>query len=166
MNKLNASFASGLVFGIGLLLSGMTQPDKVIGFLNPVSNWQPTLAFVMVGAIGTHMALYKWILRRPSPLYAMKFGIPTRTDVDARLVGGAMLFGLGWGLGGICPGPGLVSAAAGGQQAMVFIVSMTGGMMLFHAVEKQLVRKTQPVLQSSELPFPVSSSQVRVGGDA
>ncbi len=161
-----SSFAAGLVFGVGLLVSGMTQPDKVIGFLNPVENWQPALAFVMVGAIGAHMAVYRWILRRPSPLYGISFGIPTRRDIDLRLVAGAALFGLGWGLGGFCPGPGLVSAASGSSQALVFVASMSGGMVLFHALDAQWKRRSEVDAEPVGHRFPVSPVPVRSTHDA
>jgi uncharacterized membrane protein YedE/YeeE len=134
-------FASGLLFGLGLGISGMTNANTVIAFLDVLGDWDPSLGFVMVGAIGVHLSLYRWILRRPSPLYAAKFRLPTATDVDARLVVGAMLFGVGWGLGGVCPGPGIVSGAALTVEALVFIAAMVGGMLVFH-VAKSLVSKS------------------------
>lgn len=133
-----ASFGAGLLFAVGLGVSGMTQAPKVIGFLNLPGAWDPSLALVMVGAIAVHLALFRLILRRGSPLLGGRFGVPTRADVDLRLIGGAALFGVGWALGGYCPGPGLVSAAGGGAHALTFVAGMTGGMLAFHAVEAAL----------------------------
>lgn len=127
-------FVCGLMFGLGLGISGMTDADKVVGFLDLFGNWDPSLAFVMVGAIGVHLVLYRVILKRESPLYSGKFSIPTSKDIDVRLVAGAALFGVGWGLGGVCPGPGLVSGAALTTEALVFIAAMVGGMIVFQAV--------------------------------
>jgi uncharacterized membrane protein YedE/YeeE len=119
------------MFGLGLGISGMTDADKVVGFLDVFGDWDPSLAFVMVGAIAVHLVLYRVILKRASPLYSGKFRIPTSKDIDARLVFGAALFGVGWGLGGVCPGPGLVSGAALTTEALVFIAAMIGGMIVF-----------------------------------
>lgn len=126
-------FAAGLLFAIGLGVSGMTDADKVIGFLN-VMDWDPSLAFVMGGAIGVHLLLFKLILRRESPLFAAKFDLPTRTDIDGRLIVGSMIFGVGWGMGGFCPGPGIVSAATLGPKAVAFTLAMLGGMLVFKLV--------------------------------
>lgn len=129
MNRAVASFFSGGLFGLGLLISGMTKPSKVIGFLDVAGGFDPSLAFVMLGGIATHLLLFRWIVRRPTPLYELKFQIPTRRDIDKKLVMGAALFGVGWGLGGYCPGPGLVSLAEGGT-ALAFVVAMTLGMYI------------------------------------
>ena len=140
-----ASFLAGLLFAIGLGVSGMTQADKVLGFLNVPGGWDPSLALVMVGAIGVHLVLFRLVLRRKSPLFGGHFGVPTRTDIDLRRVGGAALFGVGWALGGYCPGPGLVSLASGSTHAIAFVLAMTGGMILFHLVETgvQGIRSTR-----------------------
>ncbi|MCB9674409.1 MAG: YeeE/YedE family protein [Alphaproteobacteria bacterium] len=114
----------------------MTQADKVIAFLDLSDAWDPSLAFVMIGAIGVHMALFRFIVRRPSPLFADAFGIPTRSDIDGRLVAGSALFGVGWALGGYCPGPGLVSSASGSTNALVFVATLTAGMLLYHALDE------------------------------
>src|SRR6185295_7370618 len=98
---------------VGLAVSGMTRPSKVVGFLDVFGAWDASLAFVMVGAIGVHAVLQRVIARRGSPLFEDRFHLPTRRDVDARLLAGAAVFGVGWGLGGFCPGPGLVAAASG-----------------------------------------------------
>ena len=136
MNRLFAAFLAGLVFAIGLGLSGMTDANKVIGFLNLAGEWDPSLAFVMVGAIAVHLSLYRLILKRKSPLFADRFHIPTRQDIDPKLVGGGALFGVGWGLGGFCPGPGLVSATGLGSAAAVFVGCMIAGMLLHRLLHR------------------------------
>jgi uncharacterized protein len=123
-----AALGSGLLFGAGLLMSGMTKPAKVIGFLDPLGAFDPSLLFVMAGAIAVHFSAYRWLKRRTAPLFAPKFLVPTRRDIDAKLLAGAALFGAGWGLGGYCPGPGVVSLAGGGVQALVFVAAMLAGM--------------------------------------
>ncbi len=130
MKKNIASLIAGFIFALGLGLSGMTNADKVIGFLNLAGDWDPSLAFVMIGAIGVHVVLYRFILRRPSPLFHDTFHIPTSKDIDRDLVVGASLFGIGWGLGGYCPGPGLVSLSSGGVAAVTFVAFMLFGMFL------------------------------------
>ena len=124
--------ASGALFALGLGLSGMTDANTVLGFLNLAGPWDPSLAFVMVGAVAVHLPLYRLIARRPSPLFTTRFHLPTRRDVDGRLLGGAALFGAGWGLGGFCPGPGLVSTMSMGLSALAFTAAMVGGMALVH----------------------------------
>lgn len=134
MGKLSV-FSAGLLFAVGLGISGMTDANKVIGFLNVAGQWDPSLAFVMVGAIGVHLATYRLIINRPSPVFGDLFLIPTTTQIDARLIGGASLFGIGWGLGGFCPGPGVVSSTGLGQAALLFTGAMVVGMALFHAID-------------------------------
>jgi uncharacterized membrane protein YedE/YeeE len=129
------AFACGSFFGIGLGLAGMTQPDKVIAFLDLADQWDPSLAFVMLGAIAVHLVAYRLIVRRSSPILASEFFIPTRQDVDARLLLGAGTFGVGWALGGYCPGPGFVTVGAGFGQGLVFLVAMTVGMLALHAID-------------------------------
>lgn len=129
MNPLFSAFSAGLLFALGLGVSGMTNADKVIGFLNLAGDWDPSLAFVMVGAIGVHLLLYRTILKRKGPLFADRFHIPTRRDINPRLVGGAALFGIGWGLGGTCPGPGLISLMSGDSVSGVFVLFMVAGML-------------------------------------
>lgn len=136
--------ASGLLFGAGLALSGMTQPSKVMAFLDFTGDWDPSLAFVMMGAIAVHAVLYRLVRRRSSPLFQTTFHVPTRRDVDPRLVAGAALFGLGWGLGGFCPGPGIVSAASLDPSALVFVAAMLGGMLLQHVTDAAQHKKKKP----------------------
>jgi uncharacterized protein len=127
-SKLTALLA-GLLFGAGLLISGMTSPAKVIGFLDVFGRWDPSLAFVMIGAIGVHFVALRWILARPGPIFGGAFQRPERSAIDAPLVVGAALFGVGWGLGGVCPGPGIVDAAAGSGYAIVFTIAMVLGIV-------------------------------------
>jgi uncharacterized protein len=136
MSRLVASFLGGLLFALGLGVSGMTDANKVIGFLDLSGDWDPSVAFVMAGAIGVHLVLYRLILRRPSPLFGDRFHIPTRRDITPQLVGGAALFGVGWGLGGFCPGPGLVSLAGFGSSAAVFVLFTLWGMTLQKIVHR------------------------------
>lgn len=118
------------------MLSGMTRPEKVIGFLDVGGAWDPSLAFVMVGAIAVHVAAYRWARARKAPLFAGKFGIPGRRDIDAKLLLGAGVFGVGWGMGGYCPGPGIVSLAAGGAGPFVFVAAMLLGLLVTAKLEQ------------------------------
>lgn len=127
-----AAFFSSLLFGAGLIVSGMTTPSNVIGFLDVTGSWDPSLMFVMVGAIAVHSVLYRLIMQRNSPLLASEFRLPTKTHLDRRLVFGALVFGLGWGLGGFCPGPALVATTSLSSSVIVFVVFMIIGIYLFH----------------------------------
>jgi len=126
---------SGLVFGAGLVVSGMTRPDVVVGFLDLLGPWDPSLGVVMVGALPVHTPLRRVIDHRTAPLCSTSFSRPTRRDIDGRLVGGAALFGVGWGLAGYCPGPAVVSALPGGPKAITFVAAMLGGMLLVHFLD-------------------------------
>lgn len=128
MTRWVTPFLAGVLFAVGLVLGGMTLPAKVIGFLDFAGAWDPSLIFVMGGGLLVHAPLYRWVMRRPSPLLEARFHVPSRRDIDRRLVLGAATFGLGWGLGGYCPGPGLVSLSAGGLPLM-FVASMVAGML-------------------------------------
>lgn len=145
MKRLFAAFVGGLVFALGLGISGMTDANKVIGFLNLAGDWDPSLAFVMVGAIGVHLVFYRLMLKRQSPLFADQFQIPTRRDISPQLVGGAALFGVGWGLGGFCPGPGLVCVTGFGSAAIAFVAAMLGGMSLYRLMHqpRQAIRQQE-----------------------
>lgn len=124
------SFLSGVLFALGLGISGMTRPIKVIGFLDIFGQWDASLAFVMLGAIGIYFVAYRLSRTMSSPLLALKFAIPSRTDLDARLIAGAALFGIGWGLGGFCPGPAITSLASGAAPVAVFVATMAAGIYL------------------------------------
>lgn len=126
----------GVVFAAGLGLSGMTKPAKVIGFLDFFGAWDPSLALVMVGAIGVNAAVYWGIVRKRSqPVLADRFHFATQALVDRRLVLGSAIFGVGWGLGGYCPGPAVVSLMSGGLSAAVFVGAMLAGMWILSVVE-------------------------------
>jgi len=124
------SFVSGMTFALGLGISGMTRPVKVIGFLDFFGAWDGSLAFVMIGAIAIYFAAYRWSKGMPSPLLAPDFSVPSRSGLDARLILGAAIFGAGWGLGGFCPGPALTSLASGAPAVMIFVAAMAAGMYL------------------------------------
>ncbi len=124
-------FGSGLLFALGLGISGMTQPEKVIAFLDITGNWDPSLMCVMIGAIGINMALYRITRRRSCPVYSDQFTSPRLRKINVRLVSGAAIFGVGWGLAGYCPGPALVSLTAGTTSILVFVIPMMTGMLLY-----------------------------------
>jgi uncharacterized protein len=136
MNAALAAFVAGLIFAVGLALGGMTLPGKVTAFLDIFGNWDPSLAFVMLGAISVYAVLYRVIRRHSSPLFAPTFSTPTRRDLDFRLVGGAALFGVGWGLGGFCPGPAVTSLTSGQPSTLIFVAAMLVGMLLYKLVDK------------------------------
>jgi len=131
MMRLTSFFLAGLVFAVGLVLGGMTNPQKIVGFLDVAGDWDPSLAFVMAGAIGVHALSYRFTMRRPKPLLADKFLVPKRSDVDASLVVGALLFGVGWGLVGYCPGPAVVATGAMVSEASILLASIVFGQWLF-----------------------------------
>ncbi len=133
-----SALATGLLFAFGLALSGMTQPSKVIGFFDfsrGLQSWDPSLAFVMGGGMLVYMPVYRLVRRRQRPLFEDRFRLPTRADVDLRLLAGSALFGIGWGLAGFCPGPALVSAGARSPDAIVLGLSMLAGMLLFQRLD-------------------------------
>jgi uncharacterized protein len=127
-----SALASGAVFGAGLGLSGMTRPAKVIAFLDVFGSWDPSLMFVMIGAIAVHFGLMRFIRRRERPLLDVRFHPPAASGIDRKLVAGAALFGVGWGLGGFCPGPAIVALGSGAAPAFVFVGAMALGMVLRH----------------------------------
>jgi uncharacterized membrane protein YedE/YeeE len=130
-----SAFLSGLLFALGLGLSGMTDPANVLGFLDIAGDWDYRLAFVMGGAIAVHAALRPLIHKRERPLFAAKFPSFPASRVDLKLLAGAALFGVGWGLGGYCPGPALTSLASGGAQLLVFVPAMFAGMYLAQVLQ-------------------------------
>ena len=134
---LASAFITGLIFAIGLGISGMTDTTKVLGFLTLNTDWNPALMLVMGGAIAVHAVVYRLATKRSSPLFTDTFTIPSRRDIDGRLIGGSLLFGLGWGLGGVCPGPGLVSIFSGASEILVFVVMMAVGMVSFQQLQQR-----------------------------
>ena len=129
-------FGLGVLFAIGLGLSGMTQPTKVIGFLDVAGQWDPALLFVMGSAVMVTFVGYRWVLRRPMPVLAGRFDIPTVKQIDPSLLAGATLFGLGWGLAGFCPGPAIVALASGSIDVMIFVAAMFIGFLIKDVVIK------------------------------
>ena len=131
-----ASLVCGLIFGFGLLISGMTQPEKVLGFLDIFGHWDPTLAFVMVAALVVSSIGFALVRQRRRPVLTALYLWPTRTDIDRSLVVGSVLFGIGWGLVGLCPGPALVNLASLTPSVMVFVLAMAGGMIIKDLLER------------------------------
>ncbi len=144
MKALVASFASGVSFALGLGIGGMTQPAKIVNFLDFAGTWDPSLAFVMIGAIPVYFLCYRMALRRPSPLFATEFSVPKPKGVDSELLLGSAIFGVGWGLGGFCPGPALTSLGSGATSTLIFVAAMVGGMVL---------HKLTTSLRSGALPY-------------
>lgn len=126
-----STFIAGLLFGGGLTVSQMVNPEKVISFLDVTGNWDPSLAFVMGGALLVTLIGYKLVLKRSGPMFDDKFRLPTRKDIDAPLLTGAALFGIGWGLAGLCPGPALASASFAGLNAYIFVGTMVLTIFVF-----------------------------------
>ncbi|MEY9362022.1 putative membrane protein YedE/YeeE [Bradyrhizobium yuanmingense] len=127
-------FAIGLVFGLGLIISGMSDPAKVLNFLDvagiPAGTWDASLAFVMAGAVAVTFVGFSRVLKLPRPFFADRFYLPTRRDIDPRIVAGPAIFGFGWGLVGFCPGPALTALGFGSLSAVIFVVAMCAGMVL------------------------------------
>jgi hypothetical protein len=139
MNRI-IEFFVGLLFGIGLLVSGMTDPAKVQGFLDLAGAWDPSLAFVMGGAILVGLVAFSVAKTRTRSLLGGAMHLPTSRDIDRRLVVGSLMFGAGWGLAGFCPGPGLVAMGAGEPKATLFVAAMVGGMLVFEVLDRRARR--------------------------
>jgi uncharacterized protein len=130
MLKMLVNLFAGVLFGLGLAVSGMVDPQKVIGFLDVAGHWDPTLAFVMGGALLVAIPAFRLIFRRSRPVLADDFDLPTKDSLDASLLGGAALFGVGWGLSGFCPGPSVTALASGLVPVFAFVAAMIAGMAL------------------------------------
>ena len=131
------SLLAGLVFGVGLIVSGMANPAKVLGFLDLTGAWDPSLALVMAGAIGVSFFAFLFAKKRSRSLLGADMKLPTGSTIDRRLVIGSTLFGIGWGVAGFCPGPGLVALGMGEVKALIFVGAMLAGMVLFELLEKR-----------------------------
>jgi uncharacterized protein len=140
MKQTAAAFICGVLFAVGLGVSGMTQPAKVTAFLDFFGAWDPSLAFVMVGAIAVYAIGYRLVIKAPKPLLSDAFQIPTLRKVDVRLIAGAGIFGLGWGLAGFCPGPALTSLVSFQVEPVIFVASMILGMAIFEWTERKRVK--------------------------
>ena len=132
-----ASLLAGLVFGLGLIVSGMADPAKVLGFLDLAGAWDPSLAFVMAGAIAVGALAFAVARKRTVSFLGATMNLPTSRDIDGRLVIGSVVFGIGWGVAGFCPGPGLVALGMGEVKALVFVVAMLVGMGAFELLERR-----------------------------
>ncbi len=144
MPAILASFCCGLIFSAGLVISGMTQPQKVLGFLDIFGAWDATLAFVMAGAVAVTSIGFALARRSAAPIFAAKYLWPERRDIDAPLVTGAALFGIGWGLVGICPGPALVNLAGLSLPMVVFVATMALGMFGYELLQRRNIPKSAP----------------------
>jgi uncharacterized membrane protein YedE/YeeE len=146
------SLLAGLVFGIGLIVSGMANPAKVLGFLDLGGRWDPSLGFVMAGAISVGLAAFAAARRRTLSLLGDEMRLPTARPIDCRLLGGSLLFGIGWGIAGFCPGPAIVALGIGEAKAFVFVAAMLAGMGLFEWIERRL----HPTPDRDGIPFPAA----------
>ncbi len=131
MPQVFAALLAGTLFGIGLTVSQMINPEKVLSFLDFFGAWDPSLALVMLGAVGVSAVVFRLALKQPRPVLAKAFQVPSRSDVDGRLIAGGVIFGLGWGLVGWCPGPAIASLALAHVESFIFVAAMIAGMLLY-----------------------------------
>lgn len=150
--RIVASLVCGLIFGVGLLVSGMVQPTKVLGFLDIFGAWDPSLAVVMAAALAVSVPGFMLARQRPQPWLARQFSWPTKSEIDLPLVAGAALFGVGWGLVGLCPGPALESLATLSPGVIVFVVTMAAGMALHDIWQKSrlTMRRDSPLASATD----------------
>lgn len=134
------SLVCGALFGGGLALSGMTDPARVLGFLDVLGDWDPALLLVMAGALAVALPAFQWLRRHPRPMLDEQFFLPERTRIDRELLLGALLFGIGWGIGGWCPGPAIAGLASGQPEVLVFVAAMAAGMALRSSRVRQRAR--------------------------
>ncbi|HZY60513.1 MAG TPA: DUF6691 family protein [Candidatus Binataceae bacterium] len=145
--KVLCAFIFGVIFALGLGIGSMTQPTRIIGFLDVAGHWDPTLAFVMGSAVTVSLVLFALILKRPRPVLAERFVLPAKRRVNVPLIGGAALFGIGWGLSGFCPGPALVSLVTASRPVLVFVGFMAAGLYL----GRRLVGAREPIVQKASI---------------
>ncbi len=144
MKKVLSAGLAGLVFGLGLTISGMLDPVRVLGFLDIAGGaWDPTLVFVLAGAVGVTAIGYGLVTKRSAPIYDAQFALPPTTGIDARLIGGAAMFGVGWGMVGYCPGPAIASIGFAGTSAAIFCLAMVGGMLLHRMIPEKVSAPAQ-----------------------
>lgn len=134
-----SEYLIGVLFGLGLMISGMTNPAKILAFLDLAGNWDPSLIFVMGGAVLVGLVAFYLAKKRTQSFLGGAMHIPTRRDIDRPLIIGSAMFGVGWGLAGFCPGPALVSLGSGEMKALVFVIAMVAGMWLFERTQKKSV---------------------------
>lgn len=144
MMNLIVTFLAGVIFSIGLIISGMTNPQNIIGFLDISGAWNPALMLVLAAAVIVTAIGYRLVWRRAQPLFATDFSVPTNRIIDRKLLLGAMTFGAGWGLAGLCPGPALSSLSSGNNSVLIFIAAMVAGMLLRQFMEGLFTRKLTP----------------------
>jgi len=149
IRRIAFALLAGTLFGAGLAVSGMADPQRVRGFLDLFGTWDPTLAFVMGGALIPMAIAWRIQKRMPTPMAAERFVLPTARDLDPRLIGGAALFGIGWGIAGLCPGPAIADLAIAPVPAAIFVVAMLGGMILHRLLPATPVK--QPSLETSDV---------------
>lgn len=143
------SLLAGLVFGLGLIVSGMSNPAKVIGFLDITGKWDPSLALVMGGALVVGFFAFRIAGRRTTSLIGIDMKLPQANHIDRRLVVGSLLFGIGWGIAGFCPGPAIVSLGMGGIKAIIFVAAMLAGMGIFEVLDRRAMRRTANLHKSA-----------------
>ena len=143
MKQNRIALISGLLFGLGLSISQMVDPSRVLGFLDVAGVWDPTLLFVLGGAVGVTVVAFRFVLRQPSPFFASRFILPTRKDIDRPLVIGSALFGVGWGIAGYCPGPGITTLILGSWNPVLFVIALVAGSFLYHQSSARLDKHRQ-----------------------
>jgi hypothetical protein len=153
MMQLLVSFLAGPLFAVGLIVSGMSNPSKVLNFLDVSGPWDPTLALVMGGALLVTFPAFQLVLKRTRPLLAERFYLPTKQEIDSQLVTGAAIFGIGWGLAGLCPGPALTALGSGATSAFAFVAAMIAGVL----VEKYVIEPRIPVARRTSASERVGS---------
>jgi uncharacterized membrane protein YedE/YeeE len=137
-------WAIGLIFGLGITVSGMANPAKVLNFFDLAGTWDPSLAFVMGGALAMTFIGYRLVFRRPMPVLDGRFHLPTARAIDARLVGGSALFGVGWGISGFCPGGALPALGTGAADVLGFVAALVAGMLIAHSLQSGRSRRAEP----------------------
>lgn len=141
--KLLISYLSGLIFGVGIAISGMANPAKVLNFFDVAGSWDPSLAFVMGGALITTFIGYRFVLKRPAPTLAESFQIPTRRDLDLPLIGGSAVFGIGWGIAGFCPGGALPALGTGRTEVFIFVGALLVGIVIAKLLQATMTRRAK-----------------------
>ena len=137
MQRTLSAFIAGLLFGVGLAVSQMTNPLEVLGFLDVAGDWDASLMLVLGGAVTVTFIAFRFVLRRTEPIFDSQFHLPKLSTVDKKLIGGSALFGVGWGIAGYCPGPGLASLSTLNSEAIVFVATLLAGLLVYRASERQ-----------------------------
>jgi uncharacterized protein len=142
--RLFSAWAIGLIFGLGISMAGMANPAKVLNFFDIAGSWDPSLAFVMGGALATTYLGYRLVFRRSAPVLDVRFQLPTASLIDLRLIGGSALFGIGWGISGFCPGGALPALGTGAGDVIAFVSALVVGLFIARALQLQQARRTEP----------------------